>query len=381
MERPNGPRREYGLDWLRVIAFVILIGYHTGMFFVPWEWHVKNPEQCESLRWIMLFFNRWRIPLLFFISGAGVFFSLRRRRFGQFAAERVRRLLLPLAFGIFVVVPPQIYFERLYRGQTTASYWAFWKTVFDFIPYPAGNTSWHHLWFVAYILVYSLLGLPLFALLKSGAGRRAIEALARAAERPGVVYLVNVPNIVVGLWLGPKWPTTHNLVADWANLTGSLLTFLWGFVICGNDRFLGLVERKRREFLILALAMTFAMYLLLITGWHAKWGPVVRLLVAELVSSYLGMGWIFALVGYARAKLNYESPALRYATRAVYPFYIAHQTITVAIGYYMVGWKAPVAVKFPILAAGTFLGSWLVFELARRNPVSRVLMGMPPRRS
>ena len=75
MERPNGPRREYGLDWLRVIAFVILIGYHTGMFFVPWEWHVKNPEKCESLQWIMLFFNRWRIPLLFFISGAGVFFS------------------------------------------------------------------------------------------------------------------------------------------------------------------------------------------------------------------------------------------------------------------------------------------------------------------
>ena len=76
MDIPARPRREYGLDWLRVFAFVILIGYHTGMFFVPWEWHVKNPEQSESLQWIMVFFSQWRLPLLFFISGAGVLRSL-----------------------------------------------------------------------------------------------------------------------------------------------------------------------------------------------------------------------------------------------------------------------------------------------------------------
>ena len=73
--------REYGLDWLRVIAFTILILYHTGMFFTPEpdRWHVKNPERSRLLRLAMDFPSGWRLALLFFISGGGVYFSLRSR--------------------------------------------------------------------------------------------------------------------------------------------------------------------------------------------------------------------------------------------------------------------------------------------------------------
>jgi glucans biosynthesis protein C len=363
--------REYGLDWLRVSAFAILILYHTGMFFVPWGWHVKNPEKSESLTWVMLFFNRWRLPLLFFISGAGVFFSLRRRGYGAFARERLRRLGIPLLFGMLVVVPPQIYFERLTRGQFHGSYLEFWPTVLRGVPYPEGNTSWHHLWFVAYILVYSLLGIPLFMLLKSDRGRKAIHRLAGFLELPGAIYLVNIPNLMVAWLLGPHWPATNNLVADWANFTGSLLTFLWGFTICGSGRFLSLIERKRREFLVFACVMTVVFY-------AAPFLPVDRLTRGVLIDSYFALGWILTAVGWSRAKLNRPSRALAYATEAVYPFYIFHQTITVTVAYYMIPWSAPVAVKFPLLAAGTFGGSWLAFEILRRIPPARVLIGLKP---
>jgi glucans biosynthesis protein C len=368
--RPAAARaREYGLDWLRVCAFLVLILYHTGMFFVPWGWHVKNPEKSESLAWVMTFFNRWRLPLLFLVSGGGVYFSLRRRGFGAFARERLRRLGIPLVFGILVVVPPQIYYERLARGQFHESYLEFWPTVLRGVPYPEGNTSWHHLWFVAYILVYSLLGIPLFAALKSGLGRTAVDRLAAFCERPGAIYLVNLPNMLVAWLLGPHWPAANNLIADWANFTGSLLTFLWGFTICGSDRFLGLIERKRREFLVFACVMTVVFYACLIL----KTDPLLR---GVLVDSYFALGWILAAVGWSRARLNRPSRWLTYATEAVYPFYIAHQTITVSIAYYMIPWRAPVAVKFPLLAAGTLAGCWVVFEAARRVPPARLLFGL-----
>lgn len=359
--------REYGLDWLRVLAFCVLIFYHTGMFFVPWDWHIKNPEISEPLTYVMLFFNRWRLPLLFLISGGGVYFSLRRRTMGQFARERLRRLGIPLLFGIWVVVPPQIYFERLYRGQYSGSYLAWWPSVFQGVSYPKGNTSWHHLWFVAYILVFSLVCIPLFAILKSDSGRRMIDALARFCSRPGAIYLINIPNIIVAMTLGPHWPTTHNLTSDWANLTGSLLTFLWGFVICSNQRFLTVATDRRREFLYLALAMTVTLYA---TLEHRPFPWNV------FIDSYFSMAWILTAIGYSRKYLNRDSPFLRYATEAVYPFYIAHQTITVSIAYYMVYWQAPIAVKLPLLALGTFLGSWAIFEIAKRNAVTRVLFGM-----
>jgi len=74
--------REHGLDALRVFAFAVLILYHSGMAFVTWGWHVQSSETSRTLEHVMVFASRWRLPLLFFISGAGVAFSLRRRSLG-----------------------------------------------------------------------------------------------------------------------------------------------------------------------------------------------------------------------------------------------------------------------------------------------------------
>jgi hypothetical protein len=363
--------REYGLDWLRVFAFAVLILYHTGMIFVSWPFHIKNAEHSEALEWVMLFCNRWRLPLLFFISGAAVFFSLRRRGYGQFALERLRRLLIPVVFGMFVIVPPQIYFERLYRGATY-SYAEWYPTVFQMQSYPQGSFSWHHLWFVVYILVYSLVAIPYFRWIKSGSGRRAVGGLVNAIERwPLVVYLVAVPNMIVAFTLGPRWPTTHNLVADWANLTGSFLTFLWGVAIASDVRFLDLITRRRREFLAVGIAVAAAFFTIRATGsWRATWP------LPEILSGYFGMTWIFTLVGYARHWFRSGGRWLRYANEAVYPFYIAHQTITIAVGYYVIQWPWGVWPKFAVVALATFLGSWACFELVRRTAVSRLLFGL-----
>jgi surface polysaccharide O-acyltransferase-like enzyme len=378
---PGARPREYALDWLRVIAFVVLIGYHCGMYFVPWPWSVKNPVSSQWLTWVMDFFNRWRLPLLFFISGAGVCFSLERRTQAQFVRERLRRLLIPLVFGMFVIIPPQIYVERVMAGWHYTSYWAFWGTTFTTGAYPKGNLSWHHLWFLPYILTYSLLGLPLFAALRTRAGRAWSDGLARLCDRPGFIYLLNLPNIAVGLWLGPHWPTTHNLTSDWADFTGSLITFLWGFIICGNPRFLDLIERRRREFLYVALGMTVLFYgrslpQVLPNASHFQW-----LILNNLIDAYFGMAMILSLVGWGRALLNQDSAALRYATAAVYPFYITHQTITILLGYAWLGWNVPFVLKFPALFGGTLLGSWLIYEAVRRHPLSRLLFGMKPQGS
>jgi hypothetical protein len=349
------------------------------MGFVSWPWHVKNPQHSEALEWVMLFMNRWRLPLLFFISGAGVSFSLRRRTMGQFAGERVQRLLLPLVVGMFVVVPPQIYFERLAQGRVFNSYWDFYRTVFEFQPYPQGSFSWHHLWFVLYVLVYALAGIPLFRFLRSPRGIALIGRFAGALERwPLAVYFINVPNIVVGMVLGPHWPTTNNLIADWANLLSAALTFYWGYVFASDRWLLDLVTRRRREFLVVGIVAAAIFFTLRATQASGAWPPWLRLTVGNLVSGLFGMAWIFTLIGYARVWIVRSTPLLSYSTEAVYPFYIFHQTITVALVFYLRDWPVGVAPKLAVVAAGTFLGSWLLFELVRRIKPLRPLFGLKP---
>ncbi|MEL7147300.1 MAG: acyltransferase family protein, partial [Bacteroidota bacterium] len=149
--------RRYDLDWLRVIVFGLLIFYHAGMFFVPWGWHIKNNEIYRWLIWPMLFLNQWRLPILFVISGMGTYFALSYRSGWQFAKERWLRLGLPILVGMLFIVPPQVYIERVADGDFTGSYLTYWTTIAFEGAYPTGNISWHHLWFLPYLLIFSLL--------------------------------------------------------------------------------------------------------------------------------------------------------------------------------------------------------------------------------
>jgi hypothetical protein len=369
----ESPRRESGLDFLRVAAFLILILYHTGMGFVAWPWHVKNAETSELLEYGMVFVNRWRLPLLFFISGCGVWFSLRRRSFREFSGERLRRLLVPVVFGMFVIVPPQIYFERMAQGAAYTSYAEFYPSVFEFVPYPKGSFSWHHLWFVVYILFYSLVGIPLFAWLRGSAGRKLVQALAAKLERwPVLFYLLNVPSIVVGFWLGSRYPHTHALWGDWENLLNSGIVFLWGFLIASSPAILSLIEKRRKEFLWAALSLTvFFYYLRSVEGARST-------ALYAITNAYMGFLWVFVLVGWARARVKTGGALLSKANEAVYPFYIAHQTITVAAVYWLAGVPLNLYLKFGLVAALTFAGSLVFYEIGRRTPLTRILIGLKP---
>src|SRR5688572_2655594 len=163
MQTTDTTRYEF-LDWLRVIAIFVLLFFHTGMLFVGWGWHITNAEVIPWLERPMDLAHRLRMPLLFVIAGAGMWFALQRRGIAEFARERTLRLLVPLVAGMFLVVPAQVYIERISTGAWQGGYWQFFlERVLQFEPYPQGNFSWHHLWFIAYLFVYVLLLLPLLA--------------------------------------------------------------------------------------------------------------------------------------------------------------------------------------------------------------------------
>jgi len=276
---------------------------------------------------------------------------------------------------MFLVIPPQIWVERTLAGVPFDSYWQFWGTVFTLVPYPRGNLSWHHLWFLPYILTFSLGGLPLFVFLRGPSGHAFVERLVRLCARPLGVYLLALPSVAVAFFLGPRWPVTMNLISDWANLASSLLSFQFGYVVSSSAHFLALVERRRHEFLCVAAGWAVLVFAIRLDS-PARLSGQGRLLAFSVIDSYFAFTMILALVGWSRARFNRPSALLRAANEAVYPFYIVHQTVTVLLGYAWLGWIAPFPLKFAALLAGTFAGSWVFYEAVRRHPLTRVLFGM-----
>ncbi|MEJ1964867.1 MAG: acyltransferase family protein [Gammaproteobacteria bacterium] len=352
------------LDWLRVIAIFVLLLYHTGMLFVGWGWHVQNKETIEALAWPMDIAHRLRMPLLFMVAGAGVWFALSRRTGPQFAAERTLRLLVPLIIGMFLIVPPQIYFERLFRGQWDGGYLDFLvERVFEFKPYPQGNFSWHHLWFIAYLYVYVLLTLPLLLWWRRRGPRL----------RPGPwLYALALPLFVNEALLRPIFPESHNLVRDWYLFDNYLLFTVYGFVLASVDGVWDWLAARCLPLLGGAVGLLVAIIPLFEHG-IIRHGSTFDALVAN------GFTWLslMAFLGLGRRYLSFENRLLRWARDASYPVYILHQTIIVGVGYFVIRQPWAPWTKYWLVLGTTLVTCVVLYELCiRRWTITRLMFGM-----
>ena len=378
--------RRYDLDWLRIIAFGLLIFYHCGMFYVSWDWHVKSRFASDAIEPLMMLTSPWRLTLLFLIAGAATRFMADKMRVRQFLAGRMVRLWPPLLLAMFVIVPPQSYFEIVEAVQAAnglAPDHAGWLDNF-YIKYVTGSGHWcdadgclftptyNHMWFVAYLILYTLALIPILPLL------RRIPAAVRGLVAGPLLLLVPWLYLsALRLTLFPLFGESHDFRNDWYLHSLYFSVFLFGFAIAKYQSFFDQCVRLRWIAVVLALACWAA----LVTYYNVyaegidppEWLRLTMRSVRELDA------WcaIVAAIGLAHRHLRgADGPVRRLLTQAIFPFYLIHQTIIVVAGHYLDELQLPLAVEAPLLLATTALGCWLFFDWGRRIPVLRLWIGL-----
>ena len=185
------------MDWLRVLGMMAVFLFHCARFFDTDGWHVKSARTSELVSFLTLIIAvQWMMPLFFVLSGIGAYHSLAVQNWRQFLVSRVKRLAVPLLFGIFVVIAPyQVYLERVSHGQFSGSFWSFYPHYFDGWYGFGGNFAWMglHLWYLEVLFVFSVIALPLFLALRSHTGGRLIGALSATMKVPGTIFLLAIP--------------------------------------------------------------------------------------------------------------------------------------------------------------------------------------------
>jgi|GEM_PF-1113599 len=357
---------------------------------------------------IISFVVVWAMPLLMLIAGIAVQYSLRRRKVGEFVVNRLLRLLVPFLVGLVLTMPLQAYFAAKFRfPDYQETFWQFfprfWDVSFDITAFPlcvrgvlqnlvpdgvmrVFDVS--HLWFLFYLLVYTLLLLPLFLYLRSPKSSRLVERLAGFFSHSWAIYLLALPVALIEGALGTEWPS------GWNRFIWPVL-ILYGFVFASDERFTQVLVRHRKSALVLGINAFLAYFGALgiltavfqVQNPFADMGPVG--IAARVIKGLASWFWVVAILGIAtyrreraaakprpEGKPSFWERAAAYAREAQVPFYVLHQLPIIVLGYYVVQWNTNALVKFLVICLASYAITFAVYDLiVRRIPGVRFLFG------
>jgi hypothetical protein len=368
--------RHYGMDWLRIGAFGLLILYHIGMMFVPWGFHVKTAEPLVWAEIPMLATNPWRLTLLFVVSDfASRALFAKSAGVGAFVRNRNARLLVPLAFAIAVIVPPQTWVELVTQHGYTHGFWHFWLHDYFRFGTLAGIVmpTWNHLWFVVYLWAYTLaLG---FLVMLPGTGR--LQALFdRVFAGSRALWLPLLFLFLTQYLLFHREEDTHDLINDWIAHLQYFPALLFGFGLAQSPAAMAGLARWWK----LSAALALASYAFIVAAMLAypdfsfpSHAVANAFRIARLVEAWAA---IATLIGIADRFWNRDHRWRPMLTEAVFPFYIIHQTVIVLVGFAIIGLGLGAGAEFAVLVAATTAGCWAFYLIGRSVGWLRPLIGL-----
>ena len=362
--------RIFFLDWLRIAAFLVLVLFHVGMYYVPWTYHVKSQITYPGLAPWMLLSAPWRMDLIFMVSGAATALMLQSGASLALLRQRAKFILLPLLCGIILIVPPQSYLEVVQKDAYGGEYLDFLKLYFSRYKGFCGTgpclilPTWNHLWFLPYLFVYTVLLWSLVRFFPT-----ALDALARKALKvlPNGLLLITPITLIIliRLTLVERFPANLALVGDWFNHTMYFSMFLWGALFSKAPSAWLRLEQWR--WLVLTLAI--GCWLILVSLQPAK--PLEHIVVAAMQWSA-----VMAAFAFAHRHLNFDGPWRQTLTEAVFPVYIFHQTVLLVFSQLLAPLNLAPQLEAPMLITLTFVLSYAAYLLVRQVEVLRPWFGL-----
>jgi glucan biosynthesis protein C len=366
--------------------------FHSSRPFDVWHpWHITNSTPDLGFTLFDSFISGWIMPLFFVISGIAVYFSLSRRSASEFARDRLERLIIPFIFGLFFVLPVNVYYDAVFHGNFTGGLLAFYLGPYftrffpfdtNFSPtYFANSNQGVYLWYLFWLFVFSLVMAQFFKWSVRERDLSKFSKLYALCNRRGGILLLAVPVVLVNIGAVPPFFVFPSGYGGW-KLPTYLALFITAYVIATNPRFEEAIEKNRLPALLLGiLASLLILGVTAVTagepsGSGTAGGIDGYYVVVSTVWALNGWCWVTAILGFGKKHLSFDHKYLKISNELVLPFYILHQSVIVAVAFYVVSLDLVVIEKYLLVLLASFpIIVALLYPVSKIN-VLRFLFGM-----
>ncbi len=378
-------KRKYELDWIRIIAILVVFLYHSTRFFNLEGWHIKN---AETYRWVEIwcvFAVLWMMPIFFIISGASLYYVFEKKPgLKKYYNDKFSRLMVPLIFGVVTHSVLQIYLERITHKQFSGSFFSFLHACFSGLYLEIGGTgnfAFHgmHLWYLMLLFLFSLLCYVPFKWL-AGNAKQTVTRIIDFSATPGLMILLfSIPLLLMKIFIPASILKTGS--GGWG-----FVQYLWfliaGFMIVSSSKIIKKIPDSRWLSLLIAVFSTLC-YLYQVFSPNSFEYP---LLIGPYLHSFLryvsSWAWLMAILGFGIRHLSFDHPLLKPLNEGVMPFFILHQTVILCMGYFLMPMTIHDFFKWLIIFIGSFviiIVSYIV--VIQKFDIVRFLFGMKTSRS
>lgn len=350
--------RKYYIDNIRILCILLLFPFHTCMIFNTFKepFYVFSTPVTIFSQFVTVVYPWW-MTLLFTIAGISSAYALKKRSGKEYAKERVFKLLIPLLFGMVIIIPVQAYIADVFHNGYASGYFQHYRVFFtkftDLTGYDGGFTP-GHTWFMLYLLVISMISLPIMLWYSKRDKKIHGSKITMPMLLPMFLLILLMTPVIE---LGGK------------SIGEALACFLIGFFILSLDE----VQNKLMKYRI-ALGISWVGFMALRSimslnnfGYELIWDIEQRML------TWVG---ILAILGLGKKYLSFNNKFTRYFSPAAFPVYFFHQSILVVIAFYVLRFTNIISLQFTLILLMSFGVTLLCYEIFRRFSVTCFMFGI-----
>ena len=369
MDSSNKNRKNY-IDWLRIFTILFIFVAHCSRYFMEGG-PIENDQKDVILGGIRIFGGIWVIRLMFLLSGMSNFYSINPKNWKDNIKRRLLRLGVPFVVSLFIVIPFVPYFIKMYNGDFSGTIFEFYPTYFNGIYGYGGEfrLTGEHMWFVLYILLFSLNSLPLFVFLKKSENIKYLNRIGQFLSKKRMFFVLLILTVTIRYlsYLLIPQPTFDALGGF--QVPNSVFFYLLGF-------FFGSLQKKKKFFkklfpysFVIGIFTTFFVYLM----YHTIIIEILYILCLEIAS----LCWILIFLYLAQKYVDFYHPSLKIFNKISLPFFILHFSTTLMVGGYILKLSLPVISKFLIICGVAFLLTLAIIGIIWVIKPLRPLFGFP----